>query len=42
LPRAVLILDVWNPLVTAAEREMICATIDGVNDYYGFAQGTGV
>jgi len=34
-PRAVLIVDVWNPYLSVAEREMICALTVGVNDYYG-------
>ncbi|MGA2951258.1 MAG: aspartyl/asparaginyl beta-hydroxylase domain-containing protein [Caulobacteraceae bacterium] len=33
--RAVLIIDVWNPFVTAAEREMVAALTDGVNAFYG-------
>jgi aspartyl/asparaginyl beta-hydroxylase (cupin superfamily) len=41
-PRAVLILDIWNPLVSAAERELVRSTIAGVNEYYGFSQQQGV
>ena len=33
--RAVLIVDIWNPHVTAAEREMVRALTDGVNAFYG-------
>ena len=36
-PRAVLILDTWNPLLTAAEREMVRIAVDGVRDYYAVA-----
>lgn len=42
-PRAVLILDTWNPFLSEAEREMITAVTAGVGDYYGdlpgYAQG---
>lgn len=40
--RAVLILDIWNPHVSPAEREMVRSAIAGVNEYYGFAQAQGV
>jgi len=40
--RAVLILDIWNPLVTPAEREMVRSIVTGVNEYYGFSQQRGV
>ena len=33
--RAVLILDIWNPNITAAEREMIRALTKGVEEFYG-------
>jgi len=33
--RAVLIIDAWNPFVTAAEREMVAALTEGVNAFYG-------
>ena len=33
--RAVLIIDVWNPFVTAAEREMVAALTGAVNAFYG-------
>ena len=36
-PRAVLILDIWNPALSAAEREMVRTAITGVNDFYGFS-----
>ena len=42
-PRAVLILDTWNPDLSAAEREMVTALTAGVGAYYGalpsYAQG---
>lgn len=34
-PRAVLIFDVWNPLLTDAERDLVRATITGLTEYYG-------
>ncbi|MGZ5948400.1 MAG: aspartyl/asparaginyl beta-hydroxylase domain-containing protein, partial [Caulobacteraceae bacterium] len=34
-PRAVLILDTWNPKVSAAERELVTALTAGVGDFYG-------
>jgi aspartate beta-hydroxylase len=33
--RAVLIIDVWNPHLSEAERAMVGALTEGVNDYYG-------
>ena len=42
VPRAVLILDIWNPAVSAVEREMVRSTIAGVNEYYGFSMQQGV
>ena len=41
-PRAVLILDIWNPAVTAVERAMVSETIAGVNEFYGFSQQQGM
>jgi aspartyl/asparaginyl beta-hydroxylase (cupin superfamily) len=41
-PRAVLILDIWNPALSEAERAMVCETIVGVNEFYGFSQQRGV
>lgn len=35
MPRAVLILDIWSPFVTEAEREMVREAVAGVNEYYG-------
>ncbi|MEW5685335.1 MAG: aspartyl/asparaginyl beta-hydroxylase domain-containing protein [Pseudomonadota bacterium] len=34
-PRAVLILDTWNPFLSEAEREMVTALTAGVGEYYG-------
>ncbi len=33
--RAVLILDVWNPYLSAVERDLVCALTAGVDDFYG-------
>lgn len=42
-PRAVLILDTWNPFLSEAERELVTALTAGVAEYYGelplYAQG---
>lgn len=42
-PRAVLILDTWNPYLSEAERELVTALTAGVGEYYGelpsYAQG---
>ena len=35
VPRAILILDVWNPYLTAAERDLVRATVTGIAGYYG-------
>lgn len=44
-PRAVLILDTWNPALSTAERAMITAATAAVSDYYGelpaYARGAG-
>jgi aspartate beta-hydroxylase len=37
-PRAVMILDIWNPAISDAERAMVSEAIAGVNDFYGFSQ----
>lgn len=34
-PRAVLILDCWNPFLSEAEREMVTELTAGVSEYYG-------
>jgi tetratricopeptide (TPR) repeat protein len=36
--RAILILDIWNPYLSAAEREMICGLLAATRDYYGGIQ----
>jgi aspartate beta-hydroxylase len=35
VPRAVLIFDIWNPYLSAAERDLVRATVTGVTEYYG-------
>jgi aspartate beta-hydroxylase len=35
VPRAILILDVWNPCLTPAERDLVSATVTGIARYYG-------
>jgi len=35
VPRAILIFDIWNPFLTAAERELIRAVTETVGTYYG-------
>ena len=35
VPRAILILDVWNPYLTAAERDLVRGTVTGIAQYYG-------
>ena len=32
--RVILIFDVWNPYLTAAERELVTALLTGITDYY--------
>ncbi len=34
-PRAILIFDVWNPYLTAAERELVRAATEAIGSYYG-------
>ncbi|MBV9343675.1 MAG: aspartyl/asparaginyl beta-hydroxylase domain-containing protein [Gammaproteobacteria bacterium] len=38
-PRAVLIFDIWNPLLSAAERELVRAATEAYGAYYGIARG---
>jgi aspartate beta-hydroxylase len=38
-PRAILIFDVWNPLLTAAERDLIQAATEVYARYYAAAEG---
>ena len=35
VPRAILIFDIWNPLLTEAERDLIRAVTETVGTYYG-------
>ena len=35
MPRAVLILDIWSPHVTSAEREMVSRVTADVGEFYG-------
>ena len=35
VPRAILILDIWNPYLTAAERDLVRGTVTGIAQYYG-------
>jgi len=32
--RALLIFDIWNPYLNAAERELVCELVNGISDYY--------
>jgi tetratricopeptide (TPR) repeat protein len=41
-PRAILIFDIWNPLLTEAERDMIQAATEIYGEYYSIAQGQGL
>jgi len=45
-PRAVLILDTWNPYLSEAERELVTELTAGVGEYYkdlpGYSAGAGV
>ena len=34
-PRAILIFDVWNPYLSAAERDLVRSAIEAVGSYYG-------
>jgi aspartyl/asparaginyl beta-hydroxylase (cupin superfamily) len=34
-PRTVMILDIWNPYLSAEEREAVTALTDGVGEFYG-------
>ena len=39
VPRAILIFDVWNPFLTAAERDLVRAVTEAVGKYYGVKTG---
>lgn len=32
--RVILMVDIWNPLLTMAERELVSALLNGINEYY--------
>ncbi len=34
VPRAILIFDIWNPLLSSAERDLVRATVETVASYY--------
>jgi aspartyl/asparaginyl beta-hydroxylase (cupin superfamily) len=34
VPRAILIFDIWNPYLSAAERDLVRTTVEGVGAYY--------
>jgi aspartyl/asparaginyl beta-hydroxylase (cupin superfamily) len=40
--RAVLILDIWNPALSLAERQLVRTAIAAVNEYYGFSMNQSV
>jgi aspartyl/asparaginyl beta-hydroxylase (cupin superfamily) len=33
-PRVIMMIDIWNPLLTAAERELVSGLLNGMNAYY--------
>jgi aspartate beta-hydroxylase len=35
IPRAVLILDIWSPFLSAAERDLVRSLTAGVGEWYG-------
>jgi aspartyl/asparaginyl beta-hydroxylase (cupin superfamily) len=35
VPRAILIFDIWNPYLSAAERDLVSAMVTGIARYYG-------
>jgi aspartyl/asparaginyl beta-hydroxylase (cupin superfamily) len=37
-PRAILIFDIWNPFLTAAERDLIRAATETIGTYYGASE----
>ncbi len=41
-PRAILIFDIWNPLLTAPERDMIATATEIYAKYYQLPAGTGL
>jgi aspartyl/asparaginyl beta-hydroxylase (cupin superfamily) len=41
-PRAILIFDIWNPLLSAAERDMIQAATEIYGEYYSLREEAGL
>jgi aspartyl/asparaginyl beta-hydroxylase (cupin superfamily)/Tfp pilus assembly protein PilF len=39
--RVVLIFDIWHPMLTALERELVCETIQGILDFNGSSDASG-
>ena len=39
--RVVLIFDVWHPMLTALERELVCETIQGILEFNGSSDASG-
>jgi aspartyl/asparaginyl beta-hydroxylase (cupin superfamily) len=33
-PQAILVFDIWNPYLTAAERDLVRAAVQGIREYY--------
>jgi aspartate beta-hydroxylase len=33
--RVILMIDIWNPFLSMAERELVSGLLNGINDYYG-------
>jgi aspartate beta-hydroxylase len=42
VPRAILIFDIWNPFLTAAERDLVRAVTETVGTYYGASTQEGL
>jgi hypothetical protein len=34
-PRVIVMIDIWNPLLTGAERELVSGLLNGLRAYYG-------
>jgi len=32
--RVIVMIDIWNPLLTAAERDLVSTLLNGMKDYY--------
>jgi aspartate beta-hydroxylase len=39
--RVVLIFDIWHPMLTALERDLVCETIQGILEYNGSSDASG-